>query len=244
MNPRPSFKSSSFPIKNGLAPLIASGKGPKALPMILDFTINAVQDFDFVQEMEGGVIDFIQGVFIDNSNNPNSLTLLFTGTNQKIVVPATSQGIWPVICPSENLHCTASTLTGNGLLVSLLFLNVPTAYTSWGPITVNASFAIVRGAYASKSGVIAAGGVSQQLAAANANRNRLIIQNPGTAAGQGIGAAESLFVNFTGNAGVNDGTSMEIFPGGYFDTSFGPVSTQAVNINGATINHKFIAWEM
>jgi hypothetical protein len=244
MNQRPSFRSSSFPIKNGLAPLIAKGKGPKALPMVLDFTSLTAYTFDFVAEEEGGVIDFIQGVYVDNSLNPNPLTLLFHLTQQKIVIPATAQGLWPVICP-DNLACDATSLSGAGVIVTLLFLNVPTAYTQWGPITVTAPALVpVRGTFTDRSGLIAVGGTSEQLAAANAVRNRIIIENPSTAAGQNIAAAEVLFINFTSAAGINNDTSLELLPGGWWDSGFGPVTTEAITVNAATTNHNYIAKEM
>jgi hypothetical protein len=100
-----------------------------------------------------------------------------------------------------------------------------------------------RGTYTNRSGAIAAGGVSQQLAAVNANRKRIFIQNPATAAGQGIAAAESIFINFTTAAGVNDGVSIELQPGQSMDIT-PPVTTEAINITAATIAHKFISKEL
>ena len=98
--------------------------------------------------------------------------------------------------------------------------------------------------FTDRSGTITLGGTSQQLMAANANRRRFIIMNPASAAGQGIGVTESLFFNFTSAAGVNTGASMEITPGGWYDSGIGTVTPEAITITAATTGHVFIAKEM
>src|SRR6185437_8483945 len=101
-----------FPVFNGYAP--ASG-GAKAMPISLDFTVNGEIDFDLITETQRGIIDFVQSAWIDNSNNPNPLSLIYSQTGQAIVIPAKAQGIWPVIAPS-GLRCTATTTPGNGVV--------------------------------------------------------------------------------------------------------------------------------
>ena len=93
-----------------------------------------------------------------------------------------------------------------------------------------------------RNGALTVGGKSQELAPANGSRNCIIVQNPATAAGQNLRTAESLFIRFGLNAGVNDGTSFEILPGGCmeFDTV---VSTELVSVNAATAGHRWIAVE-
>ena len=115
-----------------------------------------------------------------------------------------------------------------------------------GTVTVDGTTTAqpLTGSYTNRSGSIATANTSQQLAAANGSRRRLFIQNPYNAAGQGIGAAESLYINFTSSAVVNDGDSIEILSGASFDTGTGPVSTELVNIVAATAGHKFIAKEI
>lgn len=100
------------------------------------------------------------------------------------------------------------------------------------------------GTWTSKNGVISAGGTSQIVAGANASRKRIFVQNPCFAAGQGISASEAIYLSFTGPAGVNNGTSIEVLPCGGYDSDAGPVSTQTLTINAATTGHKFVAGEM
>jgi len=232
----------SFGVFNGLTPRDGI---PKSMPVQLDFSTLAVQIVDLLLEETLGGIEFVQGIYVDNSANTNALTLVFGITNQRIVIPALSQGMWPVIAP-EKTYFTCATTATPGLIVMLQLLNVPTAYTMWGPLTLNvANVAPSQGVFVNRGGFIAAAGVSQQIAAINAARKLILIENPGSAAGQNIAVPESLFVNMTAAAGVDNGTSWEVFPGGYWPPSnVNVVSTEAVNVNAASINHVYIAKEM
>lgn len=90
---------------------------------------------------------------------------------------------------------------------------------------------------------ITTGGTSQQFAASNTARNRITIQNPTSATGQGISVAENCQVNFGAAASQTAGTSFDLSPGGSFDSGSGPVPTDAVNVVCATTGHKVIAKE-
>lgn len=101
-----------------------------------------------------------------------------------------------------------------------------------------------QGTFTDLSGSMTTGGTSKTLSAANASRKYLLIQNPATLTGQNIAAAESLFIRFgASSAGVNNGTSLEILPGGVFESSGAFVSTEAIQVNAATTNHRWIAVE-
>lgn len=99
------------------------------------------------------------------------------------------------------------------------------------------------GTYTSKNASITLGGTAQVLIAANTSRKKVYIQNPCTATGEGIAAVESIYISFTGSAGVNNGTSIEILACGSYETE-GVVSTQAISVNAATTGHKIVAGEM
>jgi hypothetical protein len=103
---------------------------------------------------------------------------------------------------------------------------------------------IAPGVFVDRSGKITTGGTSQTAIPANGNRRRLIIQNPATAGSQGIGTAENLFVNFTLGASGTAGSSIELLPGGSYDTDSGPCTTEQINIVAATTNHQYLAKEM
>ena len=115
--------------------------------------------------------------------------------------------------------------------------------TPSNPLPVTGSVSPTTGTFTDRSGSITAGGTSQTLASANTARKQIVIENPSSATGQNISAAESLYINFTGAGGVDNGTSIELVPGGSY-VSGTPVSTQAITVNAATTGHVFIAKEM
>jgi hypothetical protein len=100
------------------------------------------------------------------------------------------------------------------------------------------------GTYTSRNLALTTGGTAQNLMASNASRRKFYIQNPCTATGQGIAAVESIYISFTGAAGVNNGTSIEILACGSYESDAGPISTQAISVNAATTGHKIVAGEM
>lgn len=105
------------------------------------------------------------------------------------------------------------------------------------------SLAPLTGTFTDRSGAITLGGTSQQAAAANTARRRILIENPATATSQNIVSAESLFVNFGTAAAVNS-SSLELTPGGSYDSEAGPVTTQSINVVSTTIGHLFVIKEM
>jgi len=220
-------------------------QGQRSLPISYNFTNQALFADDLGPEMQAGEIDIIQSVYVDNSKNPNALTIQFLyGPQQPLVIPGLAQGVYPVIHAGV-VRYTASTTQG-AVTVNIVWLNTQATFTQWGPVTLNvANVNPAQGSFTDRSGAMAAGGVSQQLAAANAARKSIYIENPATAAGQNIVAAESLFINFTAAATVNGGNSFEITPGGYWPpSSYNTVTIEQINVNAATIGHRYIAKEM
>lgn len=227
----------AFPVSNGYAPQ----NGPRALPISLDFTNQTFYQLDLVQEVEADVINIVQSIYVDNSANLNPVTFLFDQTNQRLVIPAGAQGTWPVITPKDAPRFVVST-TQAAVVVNFILLNVPMAISPWGPIAVtvqnvNATFAptvsnsVDRGAVGT--------GADAVLMPANGARKRIQIENPST-------AVASIFINFGAAATTNPGpgapNSFEIMPGGYYDSSFGPVDGQAVHVF-ANLNALIIAKE-
>lgn len=95
------------------------------------------------------------------------------------------------------------------------------------------STAPIRGAITNRSGTITVGGASQVLAAANATRNYLFIQNIST---------DVLWVDF-GVAAVQDQPAVKLCPESVFVMEGGFVSTDSINIIGPTTGAKFVAKE-
>lgn len=164
----------AFPVFNGYAPK----QGPKALPVTLDFSEKAEQAFDLVLENTEGVIDYIQSIYVDNSDNPNTVEFIFGVTNQRLVVPAGAQGNWPVIAPSQTRIFTRSTVDPKAR-VNVLLMNVPMPYTQWGPQTVNVNPTISIEPYQGNPGNSFASNVPDAVTlvlAANANRKAVFLE--------------------------------------------------------------------
>jgi len=227
-----------FPVSNGYAP----AGGPRALPIAFDFSTTSPQATDLVQEIEANIINMVQSIYVDNSNNANTLTITFDQTNQKIVVPATAQGIWPVITPKDAPRFVLATTPAGGLIVNIILLNVPMPLTAWGPVNVSTTInnptytqTPFVGTTVDHGGNVVTTGVSQLLAGANAVRKRITIEAQSN-------NVNSLWVAFASAASNNGLNCFEIMPGGYFDSGNGPVSSEVVNITG-TIGDKFACRE-
>ncbi|MNK27666.1 hypothetical protein D3C87_460280 [compost metagenome] len=91
------------------------------------------------------------------------------------------------------------------------------------------------GTLTDRSGTITTGGTSQTLMAANPARRGWRIQN--------ISTGDLWFNDLGGAAAVATPGSFKIAPGGYFETSFGGISTTAIRIVGATTGQGFSASE-
>lgn len=219
-----------FPVFNGYAPT----EGPRALAVDLDHSVKTSIDIDLYREETAGIINVIQSVWVDNSNNDFPLTLTFQGTGQRLVIPATAQGLWPVIAPEKPSFNSASS---GGVDVTIILLNVPMPMMQFGP--VNVTVPVATGTFTNRGIELDTGGVSEQIMAADITRKRIIIQNPPS-------EFESLFINFGAAATDNSATidSIELAPGETFDSASGPVSTETVNVIAATTSHKIIAKEM
>lgn len=96
-----------------------------------------------------------------------------------------------------------------------------------------------------RGGTVTAGGTAQTLAPANPARKAVVIQNPCTAAGQGIGAAEDLYISVAGNATVaGSGNYADLASCGSASVTVnGEVYTGAISVNAATTGHRWMATE-
>ena len=90
------------------------------------------------------------------------------------------------------------------------------------------------GTLTDRSGTITAGGAAQTLAASNAIRKYLFIQN--------LHATEALWLNFT-TAAVESQPSISIPAGGSFVMEASFVSPELVSVIAATTTHPFAAKE-
>lgn len=226
-------------------------EGRRALQLMFDFTGGTVNIIVTLNAIDYGV-EAWQTMFIDNSNSAAALTLTMVGTNQRIACPPYSQGYYPVLTMGPTLNFTAA--SGGAVVNQISLLNFFVDMAVWSiqapgtpagttNVTGTVNTAPYNGVDTDRSGALAVAGTSQSAAAANGARKRFFIQNPSTAAGQGIAGAESLFVNFTTAAGVNNGTSIELTAGQSLDLAMA-VTTEQINVNAVTVGHRWIAKEL
>lgn len=93
---------------------------------------------------------------------------------------------------------------------------------------------------------ITVGGTSQTLAAANPLRRSLVIQNPCSAASQGIAAAENIVINLTSAATINGSGNFAELPPCYSMTlrvADGVINQELITVNAATTGHIIYAKE-
>lgn len=114
----------------GIANVVVPAGGPKCVPTNVDFSNTAMVLLDGQQIVQQGKIEYLQGVFIDNSANANKLTLTMSTTGQTIIAPAKSQGYYSIMVPDPP-QITAATTQTNGLVIPLFFYNVPIQPGVW-----------------------------------------------------------------------------------------------------------------
>lgn len=223
------YDQAIFPVASGLLPT----GSPRALRRLIPLSTTTPYSFDLYQEGAKGDINNIQAIFIDNSQNGSPVTVTVSGTQLRLILPPQWQGILPLFSTTDPKIVVTS---AGAVDIPIHLLNVPLPFMAWPCAAQTVSVSQVSGAFTDRSGSIAAGGTSQLLAAANANRKRLIVQNPSD-------SPESIFINFTAAATVT-GNSLEILAGEMYDTAGGPITTEAVNVIAATTGTKFTAKEM
>jgi hypothetical protein len=104
-------------------------EGPKALSLLCPFTAQNVSFVvDFSITMTQGFISMIQGVFVDNSANPDILQIQQSSLGINIQFPANSQGYIPLLVPNPATLTVAST---GQVSVYMVFLNVPVPALIW-----------------------------------------------------------------------------------------------------------------
>jgi hypothetical protein len=113
----------------GIANVVVPSGGPKCVPTNVDFSNSAVVLLDGQQIVTQGKIEYLQGVFVDNSANVNNLSLTMSTTGQVIIVPKKSQGYFTIMCPDPP-QISAATVQAN-IVIPMFFYNVPIQPAVW-----------------------------------------------------------------------------------------------------------------
>jgi hypothetical protein len=112
----------------GIANVVVPAGGPKCVPINVDFTANGQVIIDGSLLVSQGKIEYLQGVFIDNSLNNNSVSLTMSTTNQKITCPSLAQGYFSIMVPDPPQLIG---ITQVGVIIPMFFYNVPIQPAVW-----------------------------------------------------------------------------------------------------------------
>lgn len=118
--------STGFPVANVIVPK----GGPRVVSANLDFSNQAEIDIDGQAVIDAGQIEYLQGVFIDNADNPDKFELRIGQTNQRIVAKGNTQGYYPIMAPNPP-KMTAATVQLANRVVPVFFYNVPIQAAVW-----------------------------------------------------------------------------------------------------------------
>lgn len=209
--------------------LIPEG-GARAIGFQLDFINFGSNIVDFTYAYENTNFKEVMGIFVDNSSNPQTLTIQAQQSpQQKIVVPPFSQGTFPVLAPIRPKF----TLSSSGsVVVGVVFTNIPLSCCVWscqtpGTPTTPTNFTVpVADTAVNPWGTlhVTAGG---------------FIYNPTS------NGAISIYVDFVNTAQVaspgTHGTNVDLAPGDSIPIPTGVIS---VSVNCHTAGTPFVAFGM
>lgn len=227
---------------------------PSGLSFRFPFQSQAVTDFVYQIQLQPVKLEWITGVFIDNSLNPQPFQLLLADTGQKITVPAYNQASIELLGLYSDKVSVRGITTGN-VDVPVIFLNyVPSGANSiWsvldpgtviGTITVNGTVTALPTMATSVDRSLTTGALNtpQSLMPANAARKLMHIFNPFSNGAMTNGGVLAVGIG----AGVNVGAlgAYEIGPGGSMTFDGFGVPTAQIFISASDANCNVSAREI
>lgn len=105
--------------------------GPKFVRLPFNFSTVPAQTVDLIQYVARAFISSIQTMYVDNSNNPQTLVIAFgQPVAQSLSIPPLAQGYFSILVPEPVMQIAT---TGTPSDVSVTFINVPIAPAIWYP---------------------------------------------------------------------------------------------------------------
>lgn len=120
----------TIPLRNGGIPR----EGPRACRIMFD--ILAGEDVRARIDLNREGLSYIQTVFIDNSSNINSVTLVISGAQQDVTCLPRTQGFFPLLCPTDVLDVTCTSAGTVSIPCQFLNIQVPPLVYSAQPSSV------------------------------------------------------------------------------------------------------------
>jgi hypothetical protein len=122
----------------GLDPSKQDAEGYVEVAYSADFSAPVAYLFDFSLLQQSNTFSIPETIFIDNSENPNSIRITISQTNQSFPIPAYTAGYFPINAQANStilMETTGGVATGN--LSSVQFFNYaisPNTWTGFGPL--------------------------------------------------------------------------------------------------------------
>ena len=107
-------------------------EGPKAIPLLLDFSTDPNGTIDIDGQMIGaqGRFAMVQTIFIDLNGAANPLTVTFNQSGQSITAKVNTQGYYNVLAPNP-WKIRFQSLPGSTDNVGVYLINVPIPGVVW-----------------------------------------------------------------------------------------------------------------
>jgi hypothetical protein len=106
-----------------------SSRGPLAVPLNIDFSIQTIFDVDLSTIQQNNTIDFVQTLYIDNSGGTAPIIIYCQASQQTVNCPPLSQGYFPFLCPQPVKFLVSS--AGGYSKAQVVCLNFPVQPGVW-----------------------------------------------------------------------------------------------------------------
>lgn len=119
--------SAPFPLSTAFYPQ----EGSRGLGVQYNWTNQAAFTEDLSQVVAHGIETVIQSVWVDNSECTQGVIILVAGSGQKIAVPASSQGVFPIFFSGAQGFQIYTSAPLAAAVTRLILLNVPCVAGPW-----------------------------------------------------------------------------------------------------------------
>lgn len=205
-----------------------------SIPITMDFTGgNTVSIIDLTLTVDNQVFEFLQAIFIDNSANASSLTVVASVTGQSLVIPPLSQAYMPVVIGDQPVITGTSS---GGVKVPLQLLNFPISTLVWSTVSSDglSAVTITPSPATDASSTITLGGTAQNIFGATIPTNGYAVYNPDP--------TNDLWISDTTTAAANAVGSIRVAAnGGGYESPLSRKPVAAVSIVGASTGQIFTA---
>ena len=103
--------------------------GPKAIPLLLNFSVAASFDLDLTNPIDQKKISMVQTIYMDLSNASDDLIITVGGSNQIVRGVAKTQGYYNVLAPYPARFNFANASGSD--LIPVFLINVPVPGVVW-----------------------------------------------------------------------------------------------------------------